>query len=243
MNTLFDIHSHVVPGVDDGAPDLAAATAMLAALRAAGTRTLWATPHLADELGYSASPERRALIAERFASLAPVCPEELTLRRGCEVTPSRERLAAGEDVASLALEGLDVVLVDGPDDEPADHDELILPYIARVQAEGLRAVLAHPERRAAHERPDPGYAERMVQAGALLQVDACALLGGDGPVVEAEAWRLVCDGLAVLVASDAHELGDCGDLSRAHSAISERVHPGAADRLCGGSALMTGAHS
>lgn len=159
------------------------------------------------------------------------------------MTPSPERLAPGADVAGLALAELDVVLVDGPDDEPAGHDDLFLPYIAKVRAEGLRPVLAHPERRAAHPDPDPGFAERLAAAGALLQVDACSLLGADGPAIEADAWRILDQGLADLVASDAHTQAEAGDLGRAHEAIAARLGQATADRLCDGSALAAPAPS
>jgi protein-tyrosine phosphatase len=231
---LLDVHSHVVPGVDDGAESLEHTRAMLAAMHGAGTRQLWATPHIADCYEYPASAERLRLIDEQFQALLAIVPDGLTVRLGYEVTPSEERLASGADVAGFALPDLDIVLIDGPDDEPCEHEELILPYIARVRAEGLRAVLAHPERRAAHPEPDPGFAERAVQAGALLQIDACALLGGDGPAVGAEAWRLLTGGIASLVASDAHAQADASDLGAAHAAIAERIDARTADRLCGG---------
>lgn len=212
-------------------------------MAAAGTTSLWATPHVADRDGFPGTPSRLALIGERFEALLAVVPAGLTVRRGHEVTPSPERLAPGADVAVLALAELEIVLVDGPDDEPAAHDDLFLPYIARVIAEGLRPVLAHPERRAAHPDPDPGFAERLAAAGALLQVDACSLLGADGPAIEADAWRLLEDGLADLVASDAHTPGEAGDLGRAHAAIIARLGQATADRLCDGSALAAPAPS
>jgi protein-tyrosine phosphatase len=210
---------------------------MLAAMVAVGTTNLWATPHVADRDGYPGSPTRLALIGERFAELLDVVPEGLVVRRGHEVTPSPERLAPAADVAALALDGLDIVLVDGPDDEPAAHDELFLPYIERVRAEGLRPVIAHPERRAAHPEPDPGFAERLAAAGAVLQVDACSLLGADGPAIEADAWRIIAEGLASLVASDAHTPGEAADLGKAHAAIAARFDLATADRLCDGSVL------
>ena len=111
---LFDIHSHVIPGVDDGSPDLATTEAMLAAMAAAGTTSLWATPHVADRAGFPGSPERLALIGERFEELLTVVPAGLTVRRGHEVTATPERLAPGADVAGLALAELEVVLIDGP---------------------------------------------------------------------------------------------------------------------------------
>lgn len=210
---------------------------MLTAMAASGTTTLWATPHVADRDGFPGSPTRLALIGERFAELLEVVPDGLTVRRGHEVTPSPERLAPGADIAALALDGLDVVLIDGPDDEPAAHDDLFLPYIERVLAEGLRPVIAHPERRAAHPEPDPGFAERLAEAGALLQVDACSLLGADGAAIEADAWRILGDGLASLVASDAHTPGEAVDLGKAHAAIAARFDLALADRLCGGAVL------
>ncbi|MFT3865522.1 MAG: hypothetical protein QM729_14730 [Solirubrobacterales bacterium] len=231
------MHSHVIPGVDDGSPDLTTTEAMLAAMAAAGTTSLWATPHVADGDGYPGSPARLALIRERFDALLEVVPPGITVRRGHEVTPSPERLAPGADVAGLALEELDIVLVDGPDDEPAAHDELFLPYISRIRAEGLRAVVAHPERHAAHPEPEPGFAERLLEADALLQVDACSLLGTDGPAIETEAWRLLDEGLAALVASDAHAPGSATDLAQVHAAIAKRLDIATADRLCTGAAL------
>jgi protein-tyrosine phosphatase len=236
---LVDIHSHVIPAVDDGSPDLATTAAMLAAMVASGTTTLWGTPHVADRDGFPGSPTRLALIGERFAELPAVVPDGLTVRRGHEVTPSPERLAPGADVAALALDGLDIVLVDGPDDEPAAHDDLFLPYIERVLAEGLRPVIAHPERRAAHPDPDPGFAERLAEAGALLQVDACSLLGADGAAIKDDAWRIVGDGLASLVASDAHTPAEAADLGKAHAAIEARFGLASADCLCGGTVLSS----
>jgi protein-tyrosine phosphatase len=227
----------VIPAVDDGSPDLVTTETMLEAMVAAGTTSLWATPHVADADGWPGSPERLALIGERFEELLAVVPPGLTVRRGHEVTASAERLAPGADVAGLALAELDVVLLDGPDDEPAAHDELFLPYIAKVRAEGLRPIVAHPERRAAHPDPDPGFAERLAAAGAVLQVDACSLLGADGAAIEAEAWRLLEQRIGSLVASDAHTPGEAGDLGRAHAAIAERIDPATADRLCDGTAL------
>jgi protein-tyrosine phosphatase len=227
----------VIPAVDDGAPDLATTAAMLATMAAAGTTSLWATPHVAEQARFPASPERLALIGERFEELLTVVPPGLTMRRGHEVTATAERLAPGADVAGLALADLEVVLIDGPQDEPEPHDELYLPYVERVRAEGLRPVLAHPERRAGHPEPDPGFAERIAAAGALIQVDACSLLGADGPAIEADAWRILDEGLAALVASDAHTPEEAGDLGRAHAAIAARLDPATADRLCGGTAL------
>ncbi len=227
----------MIPAVDDGSPDLATTEAMLATMAAAGTTDLWATPHVAEQAGFSGSTQRLALIGERFELLLTVVPAGLTVRRGHEVTATAERLDPADDLARLALDGLDVVLIDGPQDEPEPHDDLYLPYVERVRAEGLRPVLAHPERRAGHPEPDPGFAERLADAGALLQVDACSLLGTDGPAIEADAWRIIEAGLAALVCSDAHSPEEAGDLGRAHAKIAARLGESTADRLCGGGPL------
>jgi protein-tyrosine phosphatase len=218
MSGLLDIHSHVVPGVDDGAATLEEALEMLAEARRAGVAVLYATPHV-DGDDHPWTLDRRLRIADRFAELAEHSDGELELQLGYEVTPTAGRMALDEDPGIFALPGLEAVLVDGPDDEPAAHDALITPYVERIAAAGLRAIVAHPERAAAHPVPVRNLAERLREAGALLQVDAGALLGADGPLIQESAWAILRGGLCDLLASDAHEASTFAQFAAAHAAL------------------------
>lgn len=240
MGGYVDMHTHVVFGVDDGARSLEHAVQLVTEARDAGTRLLFATPHVVPPyLDWNASQRRLDLIRRNFAQLRERAPAGIELRLGFEVTARPARLRPDDDPARFRIEGTEIVLLDGPQAMPWYGDGAMERLIRRIRAEGLTPILAHPERRACWRRepPDPGFAERMKKAGALLQVDASGLTGADGPGADVEARRLLAEGLIDMLGSDGH--GDRSpvriDVARAMAA--EVVGEAAADRLVDGSAL------
>jgi protein-tyrosine phosphatase len=219
---FVDCHSHLLAGVDDGPRTDAESVQMLKDSAAGGTRILFVTSHLDER--YPWSPQRASALAAAFDHLQDLgadvlgCPE---LRMGFELAPRPGEPEFVADPARWRLAGTDLVLVDGPDDIPMQHDAGILAYVARVAAAGLRPVVAHPERRAFLFDGDHDFAYELKSRGALLQVDSGSLLGCDGPAVAAEAHRLIAEGLTDLVASDAHELGEA-DLRPVRDLLHER---------------------
>ena len=234
------MHSHVLFGVDDGAQSLAESVAMVTAARDAGTRLLFATPHVVPPYeGWSAAQPRLERIRRHFAALVERAPAGIELRLGFEITARPARLRRDDDPARFRLAGTEVVLIDGPQASPWHGDATMERYVRRVRAEGLTPVLAHPERRVAWRRepPDPGFAERMKAAGALLQVDASGLTGADGPGTDVEARRLLAEGLIDLLGSDGHGRGTHARLDVARAQAAEVVGEAAAARLVDGSAI------
>ena len=222
MTGFVDSHSHLLAGVDDGPRTDAESVQMLKDSAAGGTRILFVTSHLDER--YPWSPQRASALAAAFDHLpelgadVPGCPE---LRMGFELAPRPGEPEFVADPARWRLAGTDLVLVDGPDDIPMQHDSGIIAYVERVVAAGLRPVVAHPERRAFLFDGDHDFAYELKSRGALLQVDSGSLLGCDGPAVAAEAHRLIAEGLTDLVASDAHELGEA-DLRPVRDLLHER---------------------
>jgi protein-tyrosine phosphatase len=196
---VIDLHSHVLPGIDDGPDSIAGSIALARAAAAAGTDTLLATPHvswrylndastiapLVDELNERLRAEEIALEVRPGAEiamtrLADLEPEEL----------SRLGLGAGrwllvEPPFTPVLTGLDSILLD-------------------LQRRGHRILLAHPERCHAFHR-DPEMLESLVRSGVLTSVTAGSLVGQFGGDVRRFALGLVRDGLIHNVASDAHD--------------------------------------
>lgn len=220
--TFVDCHSHLLAGVDDGPRTDAESLQMLKDSAAGGTRILFVTSHLDER--YPWTPSRADDVSRAFEHLlelsvdVPGCPE---LRMGYELAPRPGAPEFLADPARWRLAGTDVVLVDGPDDIPMQHDAGIADYVSRVVAAGLRPVVAHPERQAFLFDGDHDFAYELKAKGGLLQIDSGSLLGCDGPAVAAEAHRLVAAGLADLVASDAHELGEA-DLRPVRDLLHER---------------------
>ena len=196
---MIDLHTHILPAVDDGPRTLEASLDLARVAVAAGTRTALATPHVNDD---------RSIDAERVATgldeLRPALAEaEIPL----EVLPGGEiaiwRLADLDDAAlrSLALGGGPYLLIESPfSPVVGDFEPLVLDLMMR----GHRVLLAHPERCPAFQR-DPARLERLVDAGVLVQVTAGSMTGGFGSTVRRFTTDLLRQGLAHVVASDAHD--------------------------------------
>jgi protein-tyrosine phosphatase len=234
-----DCHSHVVFGVDDGARTLAEAIALVTEARDSGTSLLFATPHIVPPYhDWNASAARIARIRRNFAEVRSHLPEGIDVRLGFEVTARPHRLRALDDPSRFRIDGTEIVLIDGPQSRPWFGDDTMERYVRRVRAEGLTPILAHPERRACWRGGhDPGFAERMRNAGALLQIDASGLTGADGPGSDVEARRLLAEGLVDLIGSDGHGARSRVRLDEAREHAAEIVGDREATRLVDGSAL------
>jgi protein-tyrosine phosphatase len=193
-----DIHSHVLPGIDDGARDLETALALLAAAAADGTRTIVATPHSAACDGLNL-PER----VDALRAAAGAAGLDITVLAGSEVRFSSdlaERFAAGRLVT---LNGTAYVLLELP------LQGELSPYLQRaffdLQVAGALPILAHVERYPAVQR-DPAVLLDLARQGVLLQVNADSLTGGAGRRAREAAEHLARLRLVHVVASDAHDL-------------------------------------
>lgn len=204
MSAMVDLHTHLLPAVDDGARDAEEAGAAVRALSDAGVSAALATPHLeASELERGAE-ERLAAFDHAWRELKAARDEagvELRLARGAEL-----RLDGGavDDLDERVRLGTSrAVLV--------EFASLKLPPFGARQLEELsRAgwvpVLAHPERYRAVGR-NIEAAESWREAGAVLQVNAGSLIGQYGKSAREAARKLVARGWAGCLASDFHARG------------------------------------
>jgi protein-tyrosine phosphatase len=191
---FVDCHSHVVPAGDDGAATVGEGRDLCVEAARRGTRLLFATPHVWPHLPLP--PEREAEV--RRAHAAVVARAGLELRLGFELTPTPPLL--DEDPRRYRLEGTDFVLMEVPFGGPLDD---LFALAEHVEAEGLRPLIAHPERGDAVQA-DPEQAVQLAERGWLLQINATSILGRHGPDASALGWRFLEDGVATVVASDGH---------------------------------------
>jgi protein-tyrosine phosphatase len=226
---FVDVHSHVIPSGDDGAPDVAAGLELCREAARHGTSVLYGTPHVWPHLVLTEERERRVRAA--YAAMKLDTAElRLELRLGFELTPTLELLEA--DLARYTLEGTSLVLVELPFSGPL---ELVERVAERAAAQGLTPLLAHPER-ADGVVSDPLLTQDYRARGWLLQVNATSLLGRHGPEPEETSWLLVERGLATVVASDGHRLARPPFLDAAYDLVKACVGE-EAERLFDGSAL------
>jgi len=196
--SLVDVHCHLVPGVDDGARDVAEAISQLEAFRELGIREVVTTPHLAAS---AARSEWRAEIDASFARLVeqavPMVPE---VRLGLSYEFRLDDPDADLSDRSIGLGGGRALLVEFPMLAlPAYPDRML----ELVVASDWTPVLAHPERYAGVERAY-GWIARWREMGALMCVNAGSLWGEYGAEAQRVTRRMLQDGSVDLIASDNH---------------------------------------
>lgn len=192
---MIDIHTHVLPGVDDGAPDLLQAEAMLAMAAESGTDVMIATPHW--DLRYQFDAERCADLVEQLRARMK---SKLRLMLGCEVHLTPEHLFAVLRHPSLySLGGSDCVLVEFPNTATVT----VKPALEALLSAGLRPIVAHPERYC-YIQSHRDFATDLVEMGCYLQLTAQSILGNFGRAAEQITRHLLRLRLAHFVASDGH---------------------------------------
>jgi len=201
---VIDLHAHVLPGVDDGPPDLDAAVALVRAAHAAGTTTIVATSHVSER--YPNRAESLARAREALVGALAAAGVDVRIEPGAEIATGVLGELGPDELAALRLGGGPWLLIESPLSSSAGDFELLLEPL---WAAGHRIVLAHPERCPAFQR-EPVRLERLVARGALVSITAAALTGRFGTTVARYCDRLLRDGLVHNVASDAHGSGDRG---------------------------------
>jgi protein-tyrosine phosphatase len=196
---MIDIHSHILPDVDDGALDLGDALAIAAAAVAAGTSIMVATPHFSEE-----SALNSALCRERLAGLRRAIAElgiGLDVRLGCEArfVPSVVARATTGDLPTLA--GSSYLLLEWPISLVNYTDQILFD----LRLKGFQPILAHVERYR-FVQSDVNMLVPLVERGTLAQVTAGSLTGDYGPAARRAAEEIVERGLAHVIASDTHSV-------------------------------------
>jgi protein-tyrosine phosphatase len=196
---VIDLHFHVLPGIDDGPPDLDAAVALARAAASAGVDTIVATPHVSWE--WQNRPWTIAESVQRLNTHLAELAIPVLVRTGAEIALTRAIDLADEELRRLSLGGGPWLLIEPPHMSAAMRGDAAL---LQLQHRGHRIVLAHVERCPAFI-DDIDMLERLVQGGMLASLTAGSLVGRFGGTVKRFARRLVMSGLIHNVASDAHD--------------------------------------
>jgi protein-tyrosine phosphatase len=221
---MYDLHCHLLPGIDDGARDLDEALEMARGLVAMGFHTVAASPHTGAGPGGDVPP---ALAAQKRAELVGALA---AAKVPLTVPPNSEHM-----MGPLLLERLDrgEVL---PLGEAGRWLFVELPWMGladvegalfRVQAKGWRVLLAHPERQDFLDLP---CLERLVDRGVKLQLELGSAISQFGDDARRMADALVAAGCAHVLATDLHEPTGLAHMARALVAARRRWGEEAVER-------------
>ena len=196
---LYDVHTHVLFDIDDGAADEAMALDMLRLSSERGVTGIVATPHSQDVREHGGLPTFHDRL-ERTRALLQEAGIPIELLPGMEVhlMPDVPELLASGDY--LPLNGTRYVLIELDFVQWASFTDDLLFQIA---LDGYAVVLAHVERIGpVQQRPE--LIETLVERGCFTQVTASSLLRGFGDEPRRTAETLIERGLVHVIASDAH---------------------------------------
>ncbi len=190
---MIDLHSHLLPGVDDGSRSVEQSVKVLQEQARLGVTDICLTPHLrAGEAGKGA-PSRHD---KAFEALQAVAPPQPRLHRGAEIMLDRP-LAGGErGIRGVTLGGSRYILVEF---HRMVSNKTVTNALGRIVELKLFPILAHPER---YSCCSPEAVGRWRELGARMQVDATTLLSPQARGQRARA--LVSHGLADILAADNH---------------------------------------
>ena len=194
---FVDLHTHLLPGVDDGARDRDASLDMARLAEADGVGHIVATPHV-PFCGLHANvleqrlEELRSFLAENGANL------QVSL--GTEISLEPDMLQWLANGTARPLGATRYVLAELPFFGYPPYTEDV---IFQLQVQGYRPILAHPERNA-ELASAPRRLEPLVERGVLVQITTTSLLGGFGSAARNAATEFLQRGWTHVLASDAH---------------------------------------
>jgi protein-tyrosine phosphatase len=232
---MIDLHSHVLPGQDDGARTLEESLAMLRIAADSGTTDIAATAHANHQYAFdpAAVEHKLAQLRDRAGSLPRI-------HYGCELHLTAENIAAAtRSPADYSIAHSCYLLIEFPDMQIAPNIQDIL---RRLIASGLLPIVAHPERNPVLQKKHREL-KKWIDLGCAVQITAQSITGAFGAGARLAAADFLRRGLVHLVASDAHDTTHRPpSLNEARRYVEDRFGSPAADLLFRGNpaAILAG---
>ena len=192
---MIDLHSHILPGLDDGARDMETALHMADIAVQSGVSAVVVTPHCVSD--------RVEQVRKRLADLQSAVRAEgipIRLYSGMEIFGRPDTAALLRAGRLLTINGSRYPLIEFDFDTDGEEETAVLHSV--IQA-GYTPLVAHPERYRCIQE-DPEQVNLWARMGCRFQVNRGSLLGRFGPEAREVAWALTGRGFATVVSSDAH---------------------------------------
>lgn len=199
MRGFVDLHTHILPGVDDGAKDMPEAVSLIRMAYENGTRAVVLTPH------YRGAYKRTSQqwIQNEFSSLCQLVKEQLPdmeLYLGREVYFDSEVPELLHSGAAQPINHSGYVLLEFSPGSPRSR---VIKGVSETVLCGFTPIIAHAERYRIF-REDTTLLDEVLDLGALIQLNADSILGKQGPWIKKYCHSLLKRQAAHIIASDAH---------------------------------------
>lgn len=200
-----DMHSHLLPGLDDGAETLEHSLELLRALREMGFRKLVMTPHIMGDFYKNTPAGIRAALQQLRDAAAGAGLDDIALECAAEYYLDEflgRKLADGTEMLTFGGEKRYLLFETSYMNEPLN----LLDIVFELKAQGYNPVLAHPERYTYLYGRLSEIEKLRRDHGVLLQVNLNSLAGYYSPAAKKVAEQLIDGGLVDFVGTDTHHL-------------------------------------
>ena len=219
---MIDIHSHILPGVDDGAKDLSESLALLNIAQNDGITHMVATPHIhIGRFNNSASQLYSELANLKAQALVNNIDIKLAVAAEVRLDVELMSLVLGNKLPFIGtLNSVNYLLLELPHSHvPQGYDK----FINWLAKQNIKVIIPHPERNR-DIQVNPFYIDRLKQLGCDFQLTASSIEGAWGETAKNISIDMLKKGLVTYVASDAHSVKRRPPiLSKAKKIVSELI--------------------
>ena len=206
---MIDLHSHILPGVDDGARDFDESMEMIRALKAEGFSTILATPHYINETEYNSSRKKNESLIRKLEVLAKDLGVKLVLSNEIYIDERILDLISGGLIRPVGRAKFLLVELPLSGRFPNCRDILL----ELIQG-GYTVVLAHPERYVAFQE-DFSLILELFEMGVLMQCNLGSILGKYGRNTKRTVRKMAKEDLIFAFGTDAHRVFSEGYFKKA----------------------------
>jgi protein-tyrosine phosphatase len=193
-----DIHSHLIPAVDDGSPDLATSIGLIKQMQDFGIKKIITTPHISELYPNSNDAILDGLFRLKKALTSQGVELELTVAAEYMVNDIFERMIL-DDLPLLTLPERYILIEIPHISEPANFYKVL----SLLTKKGYKPILAHPERYRFYNRNLFDY-EKIKSYGCFFQMNILSIIGYYGHSINECAWSLLNNKMIDFVGSDIH---------------------------------------
>ena len=196
---LYDMHSHILPQIDDGADSVETSVKLIECLKKQGVTNICLTPHFyTNEMSADDFVEKRN---ESFEKLKPFIPEGVKVVLGGEVYVTRY-LFGNEDLSGLTYGNSKFILTEYG--YGSHFSEQTIDYFVKLKENfGLNSVLPHVERYTELMR-DPSIIRELKDMGVIIQTNISRYTKDTPFFKKRKMIKLINDGLVDVIGTDAH---------------------------------------
>jgi protein-tyrosine phosphatase len=229
---MIDIHSHVLPFVDDGSRTLEASLSMIKIACESGVTDLFLTPHYMKTRNYLSTYEDNLSVFLNFQRQVKIAGYDIRLHLGNEIYYTIDTMRQLQKKTVIPMGTSNKVLIEF---SLSGQEEDIVEAIHNLKASGYVPIIAHPERYPYLKSvTDYGLMKKM---GALIQLNAPSIVGKYGQTIQKMAMRLIKLDFVDFVGSDVHEFR-ANDLKAAYDTVRDKFGNGTADKLFSNHSLL-----